>query len=97
MLRCAFKFKGKISVQKEVNHSFYNHFLHVTWYELTKMVQVGKTKLLLFDDPLIVFVTLMSIYFLILSLFSIERVFQRSLRKCYGLKSDQKGDFLNQS
>ena len=55
------KFKCKISVLKEVIHSFKNQFGHVTTCELThfkKMVQVWKTKSQLFClkyDPLMVF------------------------------------------
>ena len=55
------KFKCKISVLKEVIHSFKNQFGHVTSCELThfkKMVQVRKTKSQLFClkyDPLMVF------------------------------------------
>ena len=55
-------FRCKVSVQKEVIHSFIkSHFRHMTSYKLThlkKMVRIWKTKSLLFClryDPLIVF------------------------------------------
>ena len=64
------KFKCKISVHKEVIHSFKKSlFGHVISYELThfnKMVRVSKTKSLLFClryDPLIVFLKVKSYNF----------------------------------